>query len=797
MKTLFFISGLSSLLCFFINPVYKIGSQMDQPIIETSPNPSISIIPRPVKLIALSGTFTLTNQVKICVADAEMKAVAQQLVNKLKAADGTPLSIVNEIPNGIVKNAVLFLKSNDNALNTEGYRLTVTPDQIIIVANTNKGAFYALQSLYQLLPAEIYAPQPLKRKQVWRVPAVDIEDKPRFGYRGMHLDVSRNFQPISFVKRYIDLMAMHKINTFHWHLTDDQGWRIEIKKYPKLTEIGSKRKQTLVGHYSDKPEKYDGIPHGGFYTQAQIKEVVAYANEHFITVIPEIEMPGHALAALAAYPELSCDESKKYEVATKWGVFEDVFCPNEKTFTFLQDVLTEVMDLFPSKFIHIGGDECPKEAWKKSAFCQDLIKKEGLKDEHGLQSYFIQRIEKFVNTKGRSIIGWDEILEGGLAPNATVMSWRGTEGGIAAAKENHKVIMTPGSHCYFDYYQADPDNEPLAIGGLITLEKVYAYEPIPEGLTAEQGQLILGAQANLWTEYLRTPSQIEYMIYPRACALAEVLWSPKDSRNFDGFIARLQEHFKRLEVLKVNYAKRVLDVSMTLKNENTTPIPNGDVNSVFLTSKVQNAEMRYTTDGSEPKATSNIYTKPFEIKGTATVKATVFQNDKPLSKTTKQTFYTHNAMGMKYNFTTKPNNTYESGDYGLTNGIKGNTKSYAQWVGFQGTDMEAIFDFENPKAFQNVSVTFLNRPDAWVFLPDYVIVSVSNDGKEWLDINRSDFAHTRENERYTREAKLQFSEFTKPKRYLKVFAKNIGKCPKGHAGEGKAAWLFADEIIVE
>jgi hexosaminidase len=791
MKNLLIACSFLGLLSFFPHNIPQKNITTDNLLSATPlPLPNISIIPQPTKLNILSGSFTLNNQVKIYVEDADLKPIAQQLVSRLKAADGTSPSISSEIPNGIIKNGVLFLKSNDASLNTEGYRLTVTSDQITIISNTPQGAFYALQSLYQLMPPEIFTPVLLKRKATWRVPAVDIEDKPRFGYRGLHLDVSRHFQSVAFVKKYIDMMSMHKMNTFHWHLTDDQGWRIEIKKYPKLTEIGSKRSQTVVGHNNDKPQRFDGVPHGGFYTQEQIKDVVAYAATRYVTVVPEIEMPGHALAALAAYPELSCDPSKTYQVATTFGVFKDVFCPTEKTFTFLEDVLTEVIDLFPSKNIHIGGDECPKDAWKNSAFCQDLIKKEGLKDEHELQSYFIRRIEKFLNSKGRNIIGWDEILEGGLAPNATVMSWRGIEGGIAAAKENHNVIMTPGSHCYFDYYQADPETEPLAIGGLLSLEKVYEYEPIPEALTEEQGKYILGAQANVWTEYLKTASYVEYMVYPRLCALAEVVWSPKKARNYDNFVGRLQEHFKRLDALKVNAAKRVLDVKMTYKTEGGGP-------SVFLSSLTQNGQIRYTTDNSEPKLTSNLYTKPLVLNDVTTLKATVFQNGKSVSKTVQQTFYISASSGRKYTFTTKPNNTYESGDFGLTNGIRGNIKNYAQWVGFLGNDMEVIFDFEKPIAFQNVSINFLNRPDAFIFLPDYVISSVSNDGTDWQDINRSDFAHTRENERHTREAKLPFSEFTKPKRYLKIFAKNIGKCPAGHASEGKTAWLFADEILVE
>jgi hexosaminidase len=749
---------------------------------------SLSIIPKPTKAVAVVGNFTITNKTVIYVEIPEARIAAKALSDKLKI-DGTSVKIEDLNKSKTDNNVIFFLKTDDTALGTEGYRLSITSNQINIRANTPQGMFYAVQSLLQLLPTDIFSITTIKKKGGWKVPCADIEDKPRFSYRGLHLDVSRHFFPVSFVKKYIDLLALHKMNTFHWHLTDDQGWRIEIKKYPKLTEIGSKRKETMAGHYSE--QRYDGTPYGGFYTQNEIKEVVAYAKERFITVVPEIEMPGHALAALAAYPELSCDASKTYEVGTKWGVYDDVFCPNENTFTFLQDVLTEVMDLFPSKYIHIGGDECPKDVWKKSAFCQDLMKKQGLKDEHELQSYFIQRIEKFINSKGRSIIGWDEILEGGLAPNATVMSWRGIEGGIAAAKQNHDVIMTPGSHCYLDYYQADPDSEPLAIGGFITLEKIYSYEPIPTELNEEQGKHILGAQGNVWSEYMKTPDKVEYMVYPRAAALSEVLWSSASGRNYDNFFERLQPHLKRLDGLKVNYAKRLNDVKLESKIEKNTP-------SVFLTSPVKNAEIRYTTDGTEPKLSSTLYSKPVAIKNTTTLKATAFQSGKNISKSTSQTFYISSALNMKYESAKAPSNTYESGNSGLTNGIRGTEKSYAQWVGFNGNDMEVTFDFNTPRAFSNVTVQFLNRPVSWIFLPDYVILSVSNDGKEWLDINRSDFQHGRSNEKtYIREAKLPFSEYTKPKRYLKIFAKNMGKCPKGHPAEGQAAWLFADEIIID
>ena len=762
-----------------------------QKLLPSAESTSLSIVPQPAKVTRTDGVFAITNRTQIIVPNGNtgFRAVAQLLADRLKL-DGTRVSVIDLNASKSTTNVIFFIKTEVDEVGTEGYKLTVTPQQINISAATEQGAFYAVQTLFQMLPSDIFSEKTVK-KIAWKVPCADISDRPRYAYRGLHLDVARHFFPVSFIKKYIDLLAVHKMNTFHWHLTDDQGWRIEIKKYPKLTEIGGFRKETLIGHYSDLPQRYDGQRYGGFYTQAEIKEVIAYAQARFVTIIPEIEMPGHALAALSAYPELSCDASKTYEAATKWGVFTDVFCPSETTFGFLQDVLTEVMDLFPSKYIHIGGDECPKTAWKNSTFCQDLIKKEGLKDEHELQSYFIRRIEKFVNSKGKRIIGWDEILEGGLAPDATVMSWRGTEGGIAAAQQNHDVVMTPGTHCYLDAYQANPETEPVAIGGLTTLEKVYSYEPTPDVLTAEQGKYVLGAQGNVWTEYMLTSDYVEYMAYPRAIALSEVLWSPKSKRDYTDFVNRLSVHFKRLDRLNVNYAKRLFDVKADLKVNNSTP-------SVYLTSAAQNGEIRYTIDDSEPKITSSVYTQPIVIDKVTTVKSVVFQNGRAIGKSTSATFFPHSSMGVKYDLKNAPKNTYESGKLGLTNGIRGSEKSDGQWTGFEGKDMEMTFDFGTPRPFQQVSIQFLNKPSAWIFVPDYVIVSVSNDGKEWLDIDRADFEHSRSLKKtYMREAKLRFSEYTKPKRYLKIYAKNVGVCPKGHEGEGHAAWLFVDEVIVD
>ncbi|MDQ3016969.1 MAG: beta-N-acetylhexosaminidase, partial [Bacteroidota bacterium] len=443
----------------------------------------------------------------------------------------------------------------NSTISKEGYELNIYDTGIFINASTSAGVFYALQTLRQILNLDIIS-NPDKAVIVWNILSMQIRDEPNFSYRGMHLDVVRHFMPLDFVKKYIDLLSMHKMNTFHWHLTDDQGWRLEIKQYPKLQEVAAWRETTLSGHARNKPKVFDGIRHGGYYTQDEVRDVIAFAKKRNVNIIPEIEMPGHALAALAAYPELACTPGP-FKVEPTWGVFNDVMCPTETTFTFLENVMDEVIALFPSPYIHIGGDECPKKRWEESAFCQDLMKKEGLTTEHQLQSYFIQRMEKYINSKGRRIIGWDEILEGGLAPDATVMSWRGVKGGIAAARQQHEVVMTPGPPCYFDHYQADPAGEPLAIGGLSTVEQVYALQVIPKDLTAAEFKYILGAQGNLWSEYITTPSHAEYMAYPRAIALAEVVWSPAEMRDWTGFVVRLKDHFSRLDSLHVNYAKHV------------------------------------------------------------------------------------------------------------------------------------------------------------------------------------------------------------------------------------------------
>lgn len=525
----------------------------------STPAEHTSIIPQPVKLEYTGGSHIIEGFVEIHFAahDPGLEGVAAYLSAFLEGA-GIPVAVAGFSADPAPIRGIV-MRVDPEIDNPEGYRLYIGRRGIQLSGGSPQGVFYGIQSLRQMLPPGIEDPQLAGTHLPITLPRLMIEDYPAFPYRGMHLDVARHFFPVDFIKKYIDLMALHKMNNFHWHLTEDQGWRLEIEKYPLLTEVGAWRSETLIGHGGRPPFAFDGIPYGGYYTREDVREVLAYAAERFVNVIPEIEMPGHATAALAAYPHLGCTGGP-YEVITRWGVFPDVFCAgNDGVFYFLEDVLTEVADLFPSSFIHIGGDECPKDRWSECPKCQARIEAEGLADEYELQSWFIHRIEEFLLTLDRHIIGWDEILEGGLAPNATVMSWRGTEGGIEAARMGQNAIMTPVSHCYFDYYQADPETQPLAIGGFTTLEKVYSYHPVPDELTREEARHILGAQGNVWTEYMKTSEHVEYMAYPRAIALAEVVWSPASTRDYGDFLNRLRRHSLRLDALNVNYFRGNLE----------------------------------------------------------------------------------------------------------------------------------------------------------------------------------------------------------------------------------------------
>lgn len=512
-----------------------------------------SVIPAPIILNEAPGKFSFGKKSSVIVTrlDDETGRAAALLVKLVANCTGMDMPVAEGTK---ARKGSVFMSIDSTVENPEGYELSVTPSKITIKASAPAGLFYAVQTLRQLMPPEAEKDSVITDMKL-SVPSCEIIDEPRFGYRGMHLDVGRHWFPVETVKKYIDILALHKMNTFHWHLTEDQGWRIEIKKYPELTTRGAYRNETIIGHAGRRPMVFDGERYGGFYTQEEVKEVVAYAADRFIRVIPEIEMPGHSLAALAAYPELSCTGGP-FQVGTRWGVYEDVYCAGkEETFTFLQDVLDEVIALFPCEYIHIGGDECPKTRWKRCQLCQQRIEAEGLKDENELQSYFIKRIEKFLISRDRHLIGWDEILEGGLAPEATVMSWRGVAGGIEAAKQGHDVIMSPTTYAYLDYYQSEPEGQPLAIGGYLPLEKVYSFDPRFDELTPEENKHILGLQGNVWTEYIATPEYLEYMAFPRALAIAETGWTPSSKKDFEEFLVRLEIQEKRYDALDINYFK--------------------------------------------------------------------------------------------------------------------------------------------------------------------------------------------------------------------------------------------------
>ena len=686
-----------------------------------------------------------------------------------------------------VKNAIV-LGLDPSIANKEGYVLTTTPEGININGQTENGVFYGIQTLRKSIPAEA-------KEATILIPAGEIKDEPRFSYRGMHLDVGRHFFPKEFMKKYIDLLALHNMNTFHWHLTDDQGWRIEIKKYPKLTEIGSQRSRTVIGRNT---QEYDNTPYGGFFTQEEAKEIVKYAQERYITVIPEVDLPGHMLAALAAYPEMGCTGGP-YEVCPRWGIFKDVLCiGNDQTMQFLEDVMNEIIEIFPSKYVHIGGDEAPRTRWEKCQKCQARIKTEGLKAdknhtaEDRLQSYCMTRIEEFLNSKGRQIIGWDEILEGDVAPNATVMSWRGMEGGIKAAQLGHDVIMTPTSFCYFDYYQtADTKDEPLGIGGYVPIEKVYSLKPVPAVLTEEQSKHILGAQANLWTEYIHSSEHVEYMVLPRMAALAEVQWTQPEKKDFKDFTKRLARLMKFYQRDGFNYAKHVFD----LKVDFTPDVTKKAV--VVTLSTIDDAPIYYTLDGTEPTTASLKYTEPVSITETADFQAVVIRPEGK-SKVVNKKISFNKATYCPIELTFQPSEKYKfGGAITLVDGMKGND-SYATgaWLGFVGGAVEAIIDLGQESEIKQVATNAIVDMSAWIMGSTGLVVSISDDNKEFREVAAKDIpAETNIDKKGVENYEITFDPVKA--RYVKVVIKRSPALPKGHAGEGKAAYMFIDEIEVD
>ncbi len=765
----------------FIGFIFFSGCQSPE-VANFEPFPPL--IPKPQNLEIKKGVFKITENTTLFFEE-EFTITGEFLVNYIQNGSAFLLKNTSE------EKATIAIKK-DTSLPSEGYTLSVSDSDIIIKANDASGAFYAIQTLRQLMPISLEKQKGFQQEE-FSIPKVYIKDAPKFRYRGMHLDVGRHFFPKEFIKEYIANLAMLKMNYFHWHLTEDQGWRIEIKKYPKLTEIGAYREETLIGHYNDAPTKYDGEKYGGFYTQEDIKEIVAFAKKHQVTIIPEIEIPGHSQAAISAYPGLGCS-GEQVPVATTWGVFPDIYCPNEQTFVFLENVLTEVIDLFPGEYIHIGGDEAPKKHWKECNHCQKLIKDLDLKDEHGLQSYFITRIETFLNSKGKKIIGWDEILEGGLAPNATVMSWRGTQGAIDAAKEGHDVILTPGSHAYFDHYQSNSPDEPLAIGGFLPLKKVYSFNPIPPELTQEEEKHVLGAQGNVWTEYMNNEDQVEYMVFPRILAMSEVVWSgaTKDMEtDYPKFLSRVEPFLERLQALSINNANHLYELEGKLVKENRLV-------SYQLKTPLDGKKIRYTSNGIAATNDSKLYTGSVLITKNTTINAGVFKNNQLVSNPFAETINYHKAITGKVDLNVLPHKAYNAGGKeALINGIQGSDQRYGdkEWLGFWGDDVKITIDLGEIKTINTLKTRFYNATGQWIYAPKKISVSCLIDGK--IQIVYSKLLDSK-SEKNIIAFEIDLSDLKEIQAQVIILTiPSYGIIQEGKQGAGNKAWTFIDEIIIE
>jgi hexosaminidase len=770
----------------------------------TGQKPSIQrpdIIPLPFKSEMKGGNFKINGKTGILTnsSDSDVKMVAEGLQSKLSAFTGKPMSL-GQAGGKQPDNSIIFKidESLAGELGKEGYKMSVSSSGIEISAPRPAGLFYGVQTLYQLLPPGIYG-DPAKQagKDVdLIVPCVEITDTPAFSWRGMHLDVSRHFFPKEFIKKYIDLIALHKMNVFHWHLTDDNGWRIQIDRYPLLTQVAAWRADREGIPWTECQPQRPGEPatYGGFYTKEEIREIVEYARQRFVTIIPEIEMPGHTSEVFAAYPEFSCTGEKTTVQTGSYWPNTDIFCAGkDETFNFIDNVLDEVMELFPSEYIHIGGDEADKTAWKSCPSCQARIRKEGLSGVDELQGYFVNRIEKYINSKGRKMIGWDEILEGGLAPEATIMSWRGFEGGVEAARQGHQVVMCPGSHCYFDHYQADPDFQPQAFSGLTTLKKVYSFRPVPSGLNQEEQKLVLGGQGNLWTEYISTTSYAEYMALPRMTALAEVLWSPENKLDWDDFKNRMLTQFARFDGMSVNYCQGSGKVDVkALYYVDENPY------SLQLETEAPGTTIYYTMDGYNPGIKSFIYKKPVKLNHTITLKAIAFKDGKPLEKPAEYKIDYHLVIGKNIIYQTAFDERYPADGYRtLADGIKGSLNyNDGYWQGFYGNNMDVVIDPGEEINFKTITATFLQDQKKWIFIPEKVNFYFSQNGKRYEKIAGVKPNIPLDNkEAITNDFTVKLNKPMKA-RYLRVEAVNIGVCPDWHPGKGQTAWLFADEITV-
>ncbi len=760
------------------------------PIVLFAQEKSYSVIPKPVHEKMTEGTFTFKEDTKVLVNtnDLPLKETAELGIQLIENTIDLKIPVVNLNYDDQEGNIILSRNAiYDRELGTEGYELIIKNENIYLSANTETGIFYGFQTLWQIVTSVDYM----------NIPCGEIRDYPQFAWRGLHLDVSRHFFPVDFIYKYIDFIAMHKLNVFHWHLIDDQGWRLEIKKYPELTDIGAWRVDKEDLPWNNRPliKRGEEAKFGGFYTQEDVKKIVEYARKRQVSIVPEIEMPAHVMSALAAYPELSCTgQDLGVPPGGVWPITHIYCAGNDKVFDFLEDVLEEVFTLFPSTYIHVGGDEAFKDEWKKCDKCKLRMKNEDLEDVEELQSYFIKRIEKYIIKNGRKLIGWDEILEGGLAPEATVMSWRGEKGGIKAAKERHNVVMTPGTHCYFDHYQGFPKYEPYAIGGYTTLKKVYNYNPIPRKLSSKYKKYVLGAQANVWTEYMTTPEHVEYMVFPRLSALSEVLWSQTDEKNWNNFISRMENQYKRYDKMDINYSNSAYQVKITPKyNERKKHV------EIELSCDLPNVDIRYTLNGDEPSRASKKYTNPFMLTETSNVKALVLKDGKKVIDPMERDITIHKAFGENISLKNNPEKEYKSkGRTSIVDGIYG-TLDHKDgfWLGFLGKDMVATINFKDEKEIDSiVSVNALQSINSWIFYPKYIEVEGSTDGKNYSVLGKiTNDISTDVLERTTHTFTIPVKK--QKVKYLRVTAKNLGTCPKGHYAEGEKSWLFIDEIIVE
>ena len=735
------------------------------------------ILPAPVTYQKINSTIEIPSEINVDLSDLSDNLIKQfGELNKFYHQFQTTQS---------KEESFITFKKLKNVIH-DSYSINVT-DNITISYSSDASCFYAINSLFQLIKNE---------NSQFSISKCFVKDYPKFQWRGLHLDVARHFFTVEEVKRYIDLMSMYKFNTFHWHLTDDQGWRIEIKQFPKLTDMGSWRDSTLNNHYSTKPRTFTKQRYGGFYTQDQIKEIIAYASSKYITVVPEIEMPGHSRAALAAYPEYSCNGVGQ-GVEGLWGVFDDIFCSKDETIQFLQKILEEIIPLFPGEYIHIGGDEAPKTRWKKCKNCQSVIQKNNLKDEHQLQSYFIQQMDKFLTSKGKKLIGWDEILEGGLSPNAAVMSWRGFEGGIEAASQEHYVVMSPGSHCYFDHYQGKGKDEPLAIGGFTPLEKVYEFNPIPEKLDKKFEHYILGGQANLWTEYIPDFKKVEYMVYPRAIALSQTLWCTTKP-DFDSFkSALINFHFPILNKNRVNFCKSSISPKIEWKSSKTGV--KFKLNSYNPQEKFELALSKTKSEKNEGvEFLSNI--ENFNFILTQGKWMEINRSEKDLSKynfhiRSNVDSLTNNfvvnatfSLGAPIEFITKPSPNYNSGLLTLVDGQFGSLPWKGnEWIGFDIKEIEFELDLLKKRKYNQVNISFLSEENSWIHFPKNVKL-ILDDQTEIFD-----YKILKSSNEQIRVISFELPNST---RKIKFRINSINSIPVGLPGEGNIPWTFMDEIQV-